>query len=235
LGDDLGVRFEKSIKHLIKRTILRDIVWSAGLGSGGRFFLTFDDGPDPQLTPVLLDVLEKHSVKASFFWVGENAERYSWLCRETLARGHMGCNHTLRHVRLKGIPFRQIRWEIEATDKLLHSYSSAPNLLIRPPHGEIGPVLALYAWLNKRKLVLWTLDPEDCQVTSAKAIESYFDKNPIKAGDIVLLHEDARYTAEALDSILSATLRKGLSAATLADLWRDNSRHAGNSGRSESE
>ncbi len=235
MEDDLEVRLEKAIKQLLKRTILRGIVWSAGIESGGRFFLTFDDGPDPELTPALLDVLEKHSVKASFFWVGENVERYSWLCRETLARGHMGCNHTLGHVRLKGIPFKQIRWEIETADKLIRSYSSDPSFLVRPPHGEIGPLLVLYAWLNKRKLVLWTLDPEDCQVTSAKAIETYFKQNPIKAGDVILLHEDARYTAEALDNILSATLGRGLSAATLADLWLGNSGNDVSSGRSESE
>lgn len=218
------MNFGKVLKRLAKRTILGPIIASAGNSSRNRFFLTFDDGPDPEGTPPLLDLLDKHNAKASFFWLGENMERYPWLCRESVARGHMGCNHSFSHARLKGLPFRRVRSEIESTDALLRQTSRASNFLIRPPYGEIGLGLILYAYRYKRKLVLWTLDPEDFQAASEKEIRAFFGRNPIGAGDIILLHEDARHTAAALDAVLSAALAKGLSAATLDEAWHDDSR-----------
>jgi peptidoglycan-N-acetylglucosamine deacetylase len=206
----------------VKVTILRRILRSSGSRLGGRFFLTFDDGPDPKGSPALLDVLERHGAKASFFWVGEKIEQYPWLCRDTLARGHMGCNHTFSHVRLKGVSLRQIKTEIEATDAILRSYSAPGDLPVRPPYGEIGLRLILYAFQNGRKLVLWSLDPEDFQALNSEAIENFFERSPIKAGDIVLLHEDAKHTIQALDSVLSSALARGLSTATLDELWPES-------------
>jgi len=227
----IRLRLEKNLKRFIKTTLLRPILWSSLTASCCRFFLTFDDGPDPVGTPALLNVLDTHGAKATFFWVGKKMEQYPWLCRDTVKRGHMICNHTFSHARLKGIPNRQIRAEIESTDDLLSRYSPAEKFLIRPPYGDIGIQLILYAIQHSRRLVLWSLDPEDFRVTSAAALENYFEQNPIRSGDIVLLHEEARYTAQALGSILSSTLARGLSAVTLDQLWPITSQFCGESTR----
>ena len=103
--------------------------------------LTFDDGPDPEVTPLLLDLLDRHSVSATFFVTGERAARHPSIIRDILSRGHAIGNHSYHHfpfLMLKGI--RTLRREIESTQSLLAGFGVVP-LAFRPPAGITNPLL----------------------------------------------------------------------------------------------
>lgn len=102
----------------------------------GRVYITFDDGPIPEVTPWVLDVLDEFDIKATFFMVGQNVERYPHLLEEIKRRGHRAGNHTMHHIRGYGISPEDYRKDVEECGALVDS------ILLRPPHG----------WLSRAQL-----------------------------------------------------------------------------------
>ncbi|MHB8771776.1 MAG: polysaccharide deacetylase family protein [Syntrophales bacterium] len=117
-------------------------VTSRGSGEGRAVALSFDDGPDPEVTPLLLDLLDRHRLGAAFFVIGEKAGRHPGLVRETLRRGHEVANHSYRHDPLLMFRSRlRIRDEISRTQEALALAGIRPRVF-RPPVGVTGPRLA---------------------------------------------------------------------------------------------
>ncbi len=117
-------------------------VISRGKGEGKAVALTFDDGPDPAVTPLLLDLLGRYRLTATFFVTGQNTERYPALVRETLQRGHDVGNHSYRHDPLLMLRSgASLSDEIIRTQELLASFGIRP-LAFRPPVGVTNPRLA---------------------------------------------------------------------------------------------
>ena len=92
-------------------------------------YLTFDDGPIPEVTPWVLDLLDKYDIKATFFMVGDNARRHPWLVEDIKRRGHSYGNHTMHH--LQGMKVTTLRYMRDIT--LANKFIDSP--LFRPPHG----------------------------------------------------------------------------------------------------
>lgn len=116
-------------------------VISRGEGGGKRVALTFDDGPDPDVTPLLLALLGRHRLTAAFFVTGQNAECYPELVREILHRGHDVGNHSTRHDPLLMLRSRaKLAGEIARTQELLLPFGVRP-LAFRPPVGVTNPRL----------------------------------------------------------------------------------------------
>ena len=92
-------------------------------------YLTFDDGPIPEVTPWVLDTLDRYGVKATFFMVGENAQRHPELLAEVLRRGHSVGNHTMNHMQGSKVTKATYMDNVEQANALLHTN------LFRPPHG----------------------------------------------------------------------------------------------------
>ena len=117
-------------------------------------YLTFDDGPIPESTPFILDTLREHGVKATFFMVGENVQRYPELYHRILEEGHSVGNHTYNHM---GSLRHYVATYVKNTEKaneLIHSN------LFRPPHGWMW--LGAYNLLRKKyKIVMWDLVTRD--------------------------------------------------------------------------
>src|ERR1700704_3926179 len=113
--------------------------------------LTFDDGPDPFHTPKVLDVLDQHHVKATFFMMGRNVERYPKVDREVLRRGHEIGNHSYSHPKLILMSPSRVRDEIERTDTLLRGIGVTGDIHFRPPHASKFIILP-YVLLQMRKL-----------------------------------------------------------------------------------
>lgn len=182
--------------------------------------LTFDDGPDPEVTPLLLDLLDRHAVSATFFVMGERAARHPSIIRDILSRGHAIGNHSYHHfpfLMLKGI--RTLRREIESTQSLLAGFGIVP-LAFRPPVGITNPLL----WRVLLEQGMY------CVNYSCRAIDignrriGRLSEKVLKAvsqGDIIALHDVAprhagteRLMAE-FDALLRGLTEKGLEVVPL--------------------
>lgn len=114
---------------LLYRILFPEAIWRIKRKKHRAVYLTFDDGPIPEVTPWVLDTLDKYDVKATFFMVGDNARRHPWLVEEVKRRGHSYGNHTMHH--LQGFKVTSMRYMRDITEANEYIDSS----LFRPPHG----------------------------------------------------------------------------------------------------
>ena len=162
--------------------------------SENAVYLTFDDGPDPEITPWVLDLLKGEGIKATFFCVGENVKKYPEIYNRILSEGHSVGNHSMEH--LKGIKV--------PTGKYVRSVQEAANWidsdLFRPPYGRIS-LLQTYKLKRKFRIIMWTWLSYDFdrQVTIERILSNA--KKRIVSGDILVVH-DNRKTADRLKELL---------------------------------
>ncbi len=146
--------------------------------------LTFDDGPHPDTTPEILDILESHNLKAAFFCSGREAEKYPGLVNLIVSKGHLIGNHGYYH--LSG-------WKTNVRDYIENAVRAekfTSSVIFRPPYGHICP--AQYRELNKKyRIVFWDLMPYDFDEKISG--ESVFKilKEKIRPGSIIVLHDKA--------------------------------------------
>lgn len=171
--------------------------WGPQVGSfaprGREVWLTLDDGPDPEDTPRLLDLLERHGARATFFLIGERMRRWPHLAAEVLRRGHGVENHTLTHphTRFWRLGTRALAGEIDgATAAQLETTGTAPALF-RAPAGMRN--WRLHPLLRQRGLTLasWSVRGLDGRDTDADAIVSRILAG-VRPGAIILMHEAHR-------------------------------------------
>jgi cellulose synthase/poly-beta-1,6-N-acetylglucosamine synthase-like glycosyltransferase/peptidoglycan/xylan/chitin deacetylase (PgdA/CDA1 family)/spore germination protein YaaH len=180
--------------------------------------ITFDDGPDPNWTPKILNLLKAANVKATFFLVGVNAERYPGLVRRIVNEGHEIGNHTFYHPNLALCWPEHIRLELNATQLLLETITGRATTLFRPPYGsdtqpaqisELTPLLIAQD-LNYL-VVLENIDPQDWAKPGADIILQRI-KQQRHDGNIILLHDaggDRSQTVAALPRILDWLRTRG--------------------------
>ena len=105
-----------------------------------KLALTFDDGPDPEWTPQILDILKAKHVPATFFVIGANMEAHPGLVQRILAEGHEVGNHTYTHPNLADTPLAAVRLELNATQRLFEALTGRSMRLFRPPYlGDAEP------------------------------------------------------------------------------------------------
>lgn len=123
--------------------------------------LTFDDGPSPQYTPQVLDILRDHGVQATFFVCGDNVLQYPDVVRRIVAEGHVLGNHTWSHPELDGLPAAEVRDQIQRTQDAITDISGRTPTLFRAPYGDFADAaLAVCADLGLRP-ISWSVDPTD--------------------------------------------------------------------------
>ena len=198
--------------------------------------LTFDDGPDPEVTPLLLDLLDRHSVSATFFVTGERAARHPSIIRDILSRGHAIGNHSYHHfpfLTLKGM--RTLRREIESTQSVLAGFGVVP-LAFRPPVGITNPLL----WRVLLEQGMYCVNYSCRAVDIGNRRIGRLSEKVLKAvspGDIVALHDVAprhagteRLMAE-FDALLRGLKETGPEIVPLGRLiGREVMRRVGSSG-----
>jgi len=114
---------------LFYRLLFPEAIWRVKQKEKKVAYLTFDDGPIPEVTPYVLDILDRYGIKATFFMVGDNARRNPRLVEEVRRRGHIVGNHTMHHLRGMKVKGRRYLRDVKEADRLLRS------TLFRPPHG----------------------------------------------------------------------------------------------------
>lgn len=173
-------------------------------------YLSFDDGPEPEHTPKLLDVLARHGVKASFFLVGEKIEQYPEIVARIVDEGHMIGNHSYSHWSFRNMNLRKQLDEVYRTDALLRLFDDRPHHRMRPPHGYVGAKLLMHFARRKRSFVYWSYDSLDYQDQPIEWLIDRLRNDPPAAGDIVLMHDDSDKAADALDALLPEWIAKGM-------------------------
>jgi len=180
--------------------------------------LTFDDGPDPMHTPRVLAVLDQHQVKATFFMMGRNVERYPEIAREVLRRGHEIGNHSYSHPKLVLMSPRRVREEVERTDKLLRDVGVSGEIHFRPPHAAKFIVLPYVLVQMKKLSVLGDVDPEEWKRPSA-AVMTQSILRQVRPGSIIGLHDPlGAETLRCLQNILPELKSRGYRFETVSAL-----------------
>jgi peptidoglycan-N-acetylglucosamine deacetylase len=170
--------------------------------SAQHVYLTFDDGPDPRSTPQILDLLAQAQMHATFFAIGEFAQREPALMRSVAAAGHAVGNHTLSHRHPWLMGSRAARAQVRDGAKALSDVLGREPFLYRPPHGRARPCMTDEARLRGERVVMWDRSAIDWGwLGTAPRIAERLAR--VRAGDIVLMH-DGRNQHNRPDQLLQA-------------------------------
>jgi peptidoglycan/xylan/chitin deacetylase (PgdA/CDA1 family) len=186
--------------------------------SDDAVYLTFDDGPHPTATPTVLDILSTFRVKSTFFLLGSHARQFPRLARDIAADGHAIGNHSYHHINLAFRGKELIHREITTANDAIIQASGVTPKLFRPPFGFFGPRTVNIVESLGMRLVHWSNDPRDFEMTrddqrSVAKIVRRIDK-----GSIVLLHDNdatADTIAAFLPLFITALQDRGLTFSSL--------------------
>ncbi len=180
--------------------------------------ITFDDGPHPQLTPKLLDLLKERGIKATFYVIGKNVATYPEIAKRIVDEGHEIGNHTWNHPALSKLGAAKVKSEMDQTTEIIVKATGVKPATMRPPYG------ATNATLNKKldeefgmKVIMWSVDPQDWKYRNADRVASQLIENT-KAGGILLAHDIHASTIAAMPRTLDALTAKGFKFVTVSEL-----------------
>ena len=197
-----------------------------------KIVISFDDGPDPQWTPKMLDILKQKNVPAVFFVIGNMANQRPVILQREYAEGHEIGNHTFTHPRFDDIPQSELRWQLNLTQRLIESTLGVKSILFRPPYGidhqpeyaeEVSqlPLAQEMGYL----IVGQRIDPDDWSLRDGKPIPAKEIVDSVlrqaDKGNIILLHDgggDRSQTLAALPKIIDALRARGYQFVSVADL-----------------
>lgn len=176
--------------------------------------LTFDDGPNPDYTMRILNVLNANYSHATFFVVGTNAENYPDVLKAVSASGCEIGNHTYNHAKLTDLSSAEVEEQIDKVNRAVKKATGENTTVIRPPYGAFDDNL-----LNQltEPVVLWDLDTEDWESRNAqKVVENVLSQ--VKDGDIILMHDIYESTAEAVEILVPKLKEQGFQILTVSEM-----------------
>lgn len=175
--------------------------------------LTFDDGPSAELTPRVLDLLDAHGAKATFFVLGYRASGSEALLRRMQASGHEIGNHSWNHRKINELTPEELEDDIARTQQVIAEAGVSAPRLFRPPYGLFNATIRSHVPMT---VVAWNVDPEDWNARRSQQIVD----NVLAAarpGAIIVMHDTEPLTADALDTILAA-LKQQYRLVTVSEL-----------------
>jgi peptidoglycan/xylan/chitin deacetylase (PgdA/CDA1 family) len=176
-----------------------------------RVALTFDDGPDPQTTPQVLAVLAQHGVRATFFVIGERAQRHPRLLAEMAAAGHQIENHSLRHAWTTAFAdAKQLRAELEQTQQIIAAATGRRPTWFRPPIGILSPPVAQAAAALGLHLAGWSSKARDGWASTQLGDALTRLRRALRPGAILLLHDAPERPATSAVTPLSVPILRAL-------------------------
>ena len=197
-----------------------DVIYRKENETKKQIALTFDDGPHPKYTPIILDILEEYDVPATFFMVGENVKYYHDVAESVAAAGHEIGNHTYSHARLDRMSEEEIVEQICACEDEIASLHEYRPKFFRPPEGQLSSLVRQVSKEWDYRLVLWDVDTRDWAHTDPAVIcRKVLDT--VKPGDIILMHDFIGHnspTPAALRLFIPALLEKGYEFVTVGEL-----------------
>ena len=166
--------------------------------------ISFDDGPSSIWTPKILDILDQHKAKATFFVLGKNVEKFPEIVHRAYKAGHAIANHSYDHPSFTLINRSQRFKQLIKTNKLIRKYNYN---LFRPPYGGLDNQSRLDLFLYRKDVICWDIEVEDWRYRKPEIITKELN-NRLKPGSIILLHDyqegrSCQHTVSALDMFLS--------------------------------
>ncbi len=223
-------RFQGTVLERLLETKDRLAGLFFGMESRGRLWrgnprlrevaLTFDDGPSPLATPLVLAILHRYGVHGTFFVIGEHARAYPYLVAEMAAEGHDVGDHTFHHPNMATLDGDTVAQEIGTTAAVIRETAGQPPRWFRPPGGNYTVEVAAAVRRAGLRLAMWTENSGDWALPPAKIVA---DRVLIRAepGSIVLMHSTTLNTVQALPRIITELRRRGYTLVTVSQLARD--------------
>ncbi|MGC5772926.1 polysaccharide deacetylase family protein [Paenibacillus pabuli] len=185
--------------------------------------LTFDDVPDPRFTPQVLDILKKYKVRATFFIVGNRAEKHPDLVKRMVKEGHIVGNHSYNHPVFSKLSMNAFRKQILHTGDIIRDLAGYTPKMIRPPYGDINEQQLQWSAKQRYSIVNWNVDSLDWKgLTKDKVKENIL--SAVKPGSIVLQHagggvgSNLNGTIEALPEVIEELRNRGYELVTLDEM-----------------
>lgn len=180
--------------------------------------LTFDDGPDPDLTPKILDILAKHDTKAFFFVIGQKAEAHPEICQRILLEGHVLGNHSYSHHPFMSLfSKKRLQAELTKSQEVFSRIVGKRAMWFRPPIGYTNPNYASVLRKMGLRTMGWTLRSYDSILPTREKLHRRLISR-IRPGQIVLLHDNLPVSAEVLDGFISKAKSNGIFFATETEI-----------------
>lgn len=152
--------------------------------------LTFDNGPDPALTPLVLDILSQYGVKGTFMCLGKRIGEHPLVVQRIIKEGHIIANHTWDHPDLTKLPLDEAKKQILSTERKIHQQTGLRTRLFRPPFGAMNPRIVSELLAMDYKIILWSQDSLDwAGLTGPQVVANIIV--PVKPGSIILFHDDS--------------------------------------------
>lgn len=192
--------------------------WFSVHVDGPYIAMTFDDGPSPETTPRLLDILKQRNIKATFFMIGQNAQANPTIVQRILKEGHEIGNHSWTHPQLSKLSDDRVTEEITKTQTAIKNACGYTPVLLRPPYGAI--TARQKDWIEKQfglSVIIWSVDPFDWKRPGASVIEQRILAGA-RPGAIILSHDIHKQTVDAMPATLDALAAKGFKFVTVSQL-----------------
>lgn len=180
--------------------------------------LTFDDGPHPELTPRLLDILRQNGVRATFYVIGRSVAAYPEIARRIVAEGHEIANHSYNHPALTTLSASRLNQELASTTEVIQRVTGRRPTNMRPPYGAINDrVRAAILRDHGLDVIMWSVDPLDWKRPGAEVVRRRLVEGATPGG-ILLAHDIHPGTIEAMPGTIQDLKAKGYGFATVSQL-----------------
>lgn len=179
----------EKVPKIIKK-IFHNQVWEIP-NTEKKIYLTFDDGPTPQITEWVLNLLEKENIKATFFCIGNNIEKHPEIFKKIITSGHSFGNHTFNHLQGWKTPEEEYIKNVDLCKMEMDNSSTEHSILFRPPYGKIKPNQSKRLRKKGYKIIMWDVLSKDYDLnTSPDECLKHVKKT--KAGSIIVFHDSLK-------------------------------------------
>ena len=193
-------------------------VKSINRGKKEGISLTFDDGPDPNFTPQILEILDNHNLTGTFFIIGKKAENFPELLKEIIQRGHIVGNHSFSHShRLPLLSSNKLKADIQHCINIIKTLTGKKIRFFRPPFGVTNPRYAKVLKQLDLQSIGWNIRSFDTVFKDSKQLFKRISRK-IENGSIILFHDTQQVTVQTLPEIIRYCDEKGIKILPLDKL-----------------
>lgn len=219
-GSRVGIarQIKRRIRKVFFAALPNNLVLQKDRAGSKRVYLTFDDGPNPEVTPRILDILKMNDVRATFYLIGQRVEKEMDLVRRMHDDGHELGNHSYSHVNFQTLSFEEQKQQIEKGDEILAAIDGRESHSFRPPWGKFSIGMLRIMSSRAQPIGYWSYDSMDYLREGPDSIVGRFESNPLVGGEILLFHDDYEESVSAIEKLIPRWKDAGFEMCTMCDL-----------------